>query len=209
MSQEIIKFDEFPSNSHKSKQKAEEIKEKKVEKVVTSKPMLKKKSIFSKMSEAFVGDDSRNVGEYLLYDILIPTIKSMFLEMITSGSEKILYGDERRPNRTYRDRGVSRVSYSSYYNSPGRSSHRRSPDRGIDMDDIILGTRDEAEEVLSALCDIVETYEQASVSDLHELLGITSNYTDRKYGWDNLSSACVRRTRDGYLIDLPRTIVLP
>ena len=77
-----------------------------------------------------------------------------------------------------------------------------------DFDEIILETRGEAEEVLSHLVDLTIDYQQATVADLYDLVGITSNFTDNKYGWTDLRSASVTRVRDGYLINLPRTQIL-
>ena len=47
-----------------------------------------------------------------------------------------------------------------------------------------------------------------SVMDLYDLVGITGQYTDNKYGWTNLRNAEPVRTRDGYMLKLPRAIPL-
>jgi hypothetical protein len=51
---------------------------------------------------------------------------------------------------------------------------------------------------------LIEKYETVSVADLYELLGVTSSYTDEKWGWVDLREATIRRVRDGYLLDLPK-----
>ena len=56
--------------------------------------------------------------------------------------------------------------------------------------------------------DILEKYGMVSVADLYDLVGVTGNYTDNKYGWTNLSNAEIVRVRDGYQIKLPRARVL-
>ena len=93
----------------------------------------------------------------------------------------------------------------AFYRKPGDIYERREPSlrnrSRHNFDDIILDSRGEAEEVLSHLVDLVDDYGMASVADLYDLVGITSNFTDNKYGWTNLSSASVSRVRDGYLID--------
>jgi hypothetical protein len=40
------------------------------------------------------------------------------------------------------------------------------------------------------------------------LVGITGNYTDNKYGWTDIRSASVNRTRDGYALKLPKALPL-
>jgi hypothetical protein len=57
--------------------------------------------------------------------------------------------------------------------------------------------------------DIINRYGVVSVGDLYDLAGIsTTNYTVNKYGWTNIRSAHVVRTRDGYLLKLPRALPL-
>jgi hypothetical protein len=73
-----------------------------------------------------------------------------------------------------------------------------------DFDEIILGTRVEATEVIDRLYDIIAKYEMATVSDLYDLIGVTGSWTDDKWGWVDLRGAGVTRVRNGYLLALPR-----
>jgi hypothetical protein len=77
----------------------------------------------------------------------------------------------------------------------GRAKH--------DFDEIVLDQRSEAEEVIDRLYDVVNKYEQATVADLYDLVGLSSNHTDHKWGWTDLRGSGVSRIRDGYLLDLP------
>ena len=56
------------------------------------------------------------------------------------------------------------------------------------------------------MCEAIETYQMVSVADLYDLVGVTGDYTDNKYGWTNLRNAKVVRVRDGYMIDLPKAL---
>ena len=85
-----------------------------------------------------------------------------------------------------------------------RRSNRRSRVLGYDYEDVILETRREAEEVLNRMEDLIDSYGVVSVADLYDLVGISGNYTDNKYGWMNLRSAGIERTRDGYMLLLPK-----
>lgn len=217
---ELLK-NSFPSNSHKKK---EEPKEdiKKVNKVITGKVVTKKQSMGKKFIKNFISDDIDNVGDYILHEVLLPAAKDTVYDLVRSGIDVLknglevaLLGDRRAP-RSRRDRDRSYVSYNSY--SSRRDDRDRDRDKDRDrssknrarhnFDDIVLETRGEAEEVLSHLVDFTIDYGQASVSDLYDLVGITGNFTDNKYGWEDLSKASVSRTRDGYVLNLPRTIVL-
>ena len=206
---------EFPTNSHKAVKKEKVVEEKKIVKVTSGKVVQKKKTLGKKFTETFLGDNIESVSSYIIYDVVIPAAKSMISDTVSSGIEMLLFGETRSNKRARRDGSKSYVSYSSYYKDDTvRDKGRRYADRPTkqharhNFDDIIIESRGEAEEVLSHLVDLTEDYGMASVADLYDLVGITSNFTDNKYGWDNLSGASISRVRDGYLINLPKAILL-
>lgn len=214
---DLVSREEFPPNSFSSKEGYSSLKERKpvksekrVEKVVKGKVVKRKKSMGRRLSETFLEDDSSNVLDYILYDVLIPSAKETLSNVVTNGIEMLLFG-EARGNRTVRDRGKSRVSYQSYYDRDDRKPKPRGRGRRTchDFDDIIFDSRGEAEEVLSALVDLIDDYDQATVGDFYDLVGMSGTYVDTKWGWDNLSPAYIERARGGgYLIRLPKTIEL-
>lgn len=192
----------YQSNSHKSKEAQAEtpaVEKRKVEKVVVGQVKTKKKSGLSKVFGNIVSEDARDIKSYLVKDIVIPTIKKTITETV----DMILYGGSSKSRSSI----PFRVSYRSYYDEPRtRDARTPVPTAGYSYDDIIIGSRGEAEEVLSALNDMIDTYQIASVADLYDLVGLTGNYTDNKYGWTNLSSADVIRVRDGYMLKLPKAM---
>ena len=199
--------DDYPSNSHISKEEKKE--DKKIEKVVSGNVIQKKKSFGKKMAGVFLEDDTKSVWQYLLYDVLIPAAKSTISDMVSSGVEMLLFGSTRgRPNKRNNDKTTGSLyylNYSSCYDKPTRPNNINNLNRArMDFNDIILESRGEAEDVLTHLFDLVDRYGVASVADLYELVGIAGNFTDNKYGWTNLSSASVTRVRDGYLVNLPK-----
>lgn len=210
----IIREEDFPSNSHKSREGVvvEEIKEKKVEKVVKGKVTQKKKGLGKRMAETFLEDDTKSVGEYIFYDVLIPAAKSTLTDIVTGGIEMLLYGgdgrrDDRRP--TTRDRGRTYVNYSRMYDRDERRDRPRERNRNRhEFDDIFLDSKQEAREVLNNLIDLVEDYGQASVEDFYDLVGIEANYTDARWGWTDLRNAYIENTRRGWIVRLPRTVVI-
>ncbi len=74
--------------------------------------------------------------------------------------------------------------------------------------DLVLATRSDAEEVLSTLVEYVDMYELVTVADFYDAVGVASDYTDTKYGWDDLREAYIRPVRGGYIIEFPRTILI-
>lgn len=211
----------YPANSRTQKVKISSEKmpeDKKVEKVIQGTARKRKKGFFKKLAEAFIEDDTKSVGNYILYDILIPAAKDMINDMGTGALEMLLFGERRSSGRILRGRGTSQP-YTNYNSVTYRGTTQQAPQayrRDIsrvnrsrhDFGEIVLDTRGEAEDVLAHLFDLTVEYGMASVADLYELVGAESQFTDNKYGWRNLSSASVVRVRDGYLINLPRTELL-
>ena len=193
--------EEYKSNSHKSKGDVKK-EDKKIEKVATGKVKTKKKSGTNKFSDVFVTEDISNVKDYILYEVLLPAAKKTLSEIVSNGIDMLLYGETKSKSKS---RG-SKVSYSKYYDDREEDYRRSSRRRvlGYDYEDVILESRREAEEVLNRMEDLIDSYGVVSVADLYDLVGISGNYTDNKYGWTNLRAAGIERTRDGYLIVLPK-----
>lgn len=198
-------MEEYKPNSHRSKEEAATPKEKKVEKVVHGAVKTRKKSGLEKAKGLFISDDAANLKSYVLMDVLIPAFKKAISDIVTNGIEMILYGET---GRSRRNSPSGSVSYRNFYDR--RDSDRRqlnSPVRtGYSVDDVVLETRGEAEDVLARMDELIEMYGVVSVADLYDLIGVTGNYTDNKYGWTNIRNAEPIRVRDGYLLKLPKPL---
>lgn len=192
------------SHRYKAEQKAKtDDREKKVEKVVTGKVITKKKSGLRKFADEFISDDAKNVKSYVLGEVLIPAIKKAISDIVTDGIDMILYGESRRGGRRSTADKVSYRSYSDY--SRPRETRAATTSR-YSYDDIILATRGEAEDVLARMDELMDTYGLVRVADLYDLVGITGDYTDNKYGWTSIRTAEIVRVREGYAIKMPRAI---
>lgn len=196
-------MENYSSNSKRSKdeQRTKEP-EKRASKVVTGTVVTKKKSGISKLADEFISEDAKNIKSYVIGDVIIPSIKKALCDIVKDGIEMLLYGGTRPGG----GRSVSdRVSYRSYYDRDSRPI-RETRTSSYSYDDIILGSRGEAEDVLSRMDELMDTYGLVRVADLYDLVGITGNYTDNKYGWTNIRNAEIVRTRDGYMIKMPRAV---
>lgn len=194
---------EYKSNSHRSKEIEKQEERQKLEPIAKGKA--KKKSDVKKFADTFIAEDITSVKDYIIMEVLLPAAKKAISDIVTNGIDMILYGETRSKSKSRE----SRVSYTSYYKDRDRDYDRPSRSRGrygYDYDDIILDTRKEAEEVLDRMDDLIDTYGMVSVADLYDLVGISGNYTDNKYGWTNLRNADVQRVRDGYLLKLPKAL---
>ena len=193
------------SNSYKHRAEQQELAErKKVEKVVKGKVTTKPNEL-RKFADIFITEDIQNVKSYIFMDVLVPAIKKAISDIVTDGISMILYGGTSRGKK-----GSSNASYVSYNSISDRRDERREPSTqrvGPRYDDITLESRAEAEEVLARMDELISLYGHASVADLYDLIGVTSNYTDNNYGWTNLAKAGTERTYGGgYRLKLPRAI---
>lgn len=220
MSDEVVKGDmggsresslkvNYPSNSHKNKDKKLPTPTKKVEKVISGEAIQRKKTFGSKFKETLTGEDARSVGAYILFDVIIPAAKAMLADAASQGAERMLFGDSRNRHRSSGNNRDGYTSYNRMYNKRDeRPANRDLSQRARathDFAEIVLSTRGEAEEVMDRLHDLIDMYDMATVSDLYDLVGITGSFTDDKWGWFSLKGSSIRPVREGYLILLPKT----
>lgn len=179
-----------------------------VEKVVTGEVVAKKKSLTRKFKDLFVEADFKSVVRYIVADVLLPSARNMIVDASTKGIERMMYGESSMRRRSSVGYG-SRVTYNNPINRGYRDSvGRNAPtvERGprssrMSRDDVVLSSREDAELVLERMNDIIETYGEATVSNLNELCGFPSSHVDEKWGWTYLGDVDVKQTRDGFLID--------
>lgn len=194
---------EYASNSNKSKELAENEQAKTFEKVVQGNTRVKKKSDARKLFDIFVPEDTSSVKNYILHDVVIPSVKNA----ISSVVDIVLFGEVRRSRK--KGDGTSRVSYGSYYESERdrRREYSASQSRNVfDYGMIEYDTRGDAEMVLATMDDALERYGYVSVLDIYDMSNISDvPHSAGKYGWTDLTGTRVSRQRNGrYIIDIPR-----
>lgn len=189
---------DFPGNSHKNKME-QTTPEKKVKRITSGSAV--KKSIIKKLAESFLGESVSNVFVYLVSDVIIPASKDLIMDAIEKGGSMLIYGEEKSPSKN---------KYSSYSNVyyGGKKVTASKPRSKSFAEDIIIPSRDEAEEVLENLLDSIKEYGMVSVADYYESVGYDFAFTDNSYGWTNLRSARIVHVRGGWLIKFPRLEVI-
>ena len=201
---------DYTPNSHKFKteQKEADVEKKKVDKVISG-TAKRKPDTARKLTNLFAPGDMSSISEYIIMDVIVPATKKMISEIVRNGIDMILYGESGR-GKNYSGNS-DKVSYRSYYGSNDNSRNNSSAKtRSVfDYDNIVIPTRQEAEEVIRRMDEIIEIYQMVSVADLYDLCGVTDhNYMNAKYGWMNIRTAEAVRVRDGYILKLPRAMPL-
>ena len=206
----------FPSNSNIEKK--EITPSKKIEPIATGAIVKRPQSFGVKVKNIFFNGDFRGAVEYIIADVLLPAARDMVVDSSSDFVERIVYGEvrsKRSPRRGHRDYGAvsrPRQSYNPTSVNRGmreREEYDRSPifqksSRRGWYEDVVVPTREEANNILSRMFDILDTYDVVARADLYELARIDTEPIDNSWGWDDLSDASVRQTRAGFIIDLPK-----
>lgn len=221
-------MEDFPANSQRARKAHREEPEpkiaepKKLEKVVEGEVIRRKKPLGKRLKESFLGGDGQTVREYLLEEIILPNFRDLIIDVVNGGVERMVLGESRaayrRGGAARLGQATGRINYNGFSQSPvGRGGLRDDPRAPVlsrraranhDFQEIILSSRTEGEMVIANMFDILERYEQVAVSDLYELLGISANFTEMRYGWTDLRGAHVEHVRGGYLLNLPQPELL-
>ena len=214
----MSKIDNYPGNDRKAKASSQPASEPEkprepLDPIVEGGARKRKKPLGKRFVETFTAEETSNVGSYLFFDVFVPGVKNIVFDLVRDGFERVLWGESS--HRSSRRRSAS--GYTSYNTMYRERERDRNPDyrnetrdiskRGRathDFGEILIENRGEAEEVIDRLIDLVDKFGLATVSDLYELVGMTPNYTDQKWGWTDLRVASVQPVRGGYLLDLPR-----
>lgn len=199
---------DFPANSKTAKAQTEP--REKIQPVTSAETVRRKKGLGHQFKGAFFSGDAKSAFQYMVAEIVVPAIRDTMFDAMQGGIERLVYGESTRPRRGGgAPSNLGHVAYnrmSQATNSkppPQRMLSRRSRARH-DFDELIIPSRQEAEEVIDRLFDLLSRYGSASVADLYELTGIQSSHTDMKWGWTELRGAkAIGQRRGGFLLDLP------
>ena len=180
----------------------------------------KKQSAWRKAKHRIFEQEGKELKNYIVNDVLIPSIKETISTMVSNGIDILLYGEARHVGQ--KRSGIlggskygNYVSYnsissnrnSSIVNRPSMASAANLRD-SLSLDEFIFDTREDANKILNSMSDILSVYNVVTVTDLYDLCSLKSHYTYNNYGWNDLSTAGVTLTRDGYLLNLPTPYAL-
>ena len=183
----------------------------KLEKVISGTAKLKRKSLWKRFAELFLAGSVKDVKTYLFMDVFIPAVKDTIDDLLTKGVHMMLYGEAPK-KKTNTINGGGYVAYGSAFRSGEKKERLPSAQNRMAhrFDDIVLDSKGDAEQVLDVLQELIERYGQATVEDLYDLMEITITWADDadQWGWTDIRSAYTSRTKDGYVLNMPKCIKL-
>ena len=197
---------QYRGNSNASRN--EEPQRDKIEQVATGKKV--PQSAGRRFLSEFLADDIHTIKDYIVWDVLIPAVKNAISDTITNGIDMLLFGQARAhsTNGVVRRLNYNTISTNSVSsNRILRGEPVQKPQRtigGYSYQEVVLATRPEAEDVLANLRLYLDRYGVVSVADLYGAVGETPDMIDNKWGWTDLSGACVQRCSEGFILRMPR-----
>jgi hypothetical protein len=159
------------------------------------------------MKQIFFGGDFKGAAKSTMWEIFVPDMREMMWDSATGFLKKIVFPSGRDQQRS---RGTISSTSRTSYNMPVQRSvmlpnqppfvsrHGR-----MQVEDIILPTKEDCEQVLDYLMDIIDKDKVATRADLMHVLGRPWDYTYQNWGWGFLGNAEIVQIREGYLLDLP------
>lgn len=181
----------------------------KMDPVITGQVLEKKKNWAERTIAIIMGDDEKSIGSFLWRDVFVPAVKTTLYDIFVGGLEMRLFGETRsRSARVARDDRPGMVSYNGMFGGTGKRNPNNwdggSRERVTEVSNFIFGYRQDAVALLNRLDDIIRDYQETSVADFYEALGKPSQYTDRSWGWKDISTSRIVPNGDGWSIDMPR-----
>jgi len=160
---------------------------------------VRKKSLWKRIKEAFIGDDMKSIPEYLLFDVAIPSVKSLFRESGYAIVDRTFGPGARRAASNREDSG-----YLVPYDRP-TTRRDGSPVRpGINFDDFWFQYENDAREQLNQIRDLFNnSYDGVTVAQVKELFRMTPKSIDNKWGWVTARNADIVRRDGGWIIYMP------
>lgn len=183
---------------------------KKFEKVVKGKVTVKEQSDIQKLAGDFLAEDLKTVKDRLLVDYILPMLKNGVWSIVNSAISIALWGEDRSRGGTtnYSGPRTQRNSYDGYWQGSQSRQYNPGQTPRLNLQNLDFESRGDADDTLSQMRDSIRSYDQVSVGDLWDMMGITPSNTEYNYGWHNLDGAYIKGIPGGYRLVLPRPVPL-
>lgn len=218
---EVEVKDNMKVDSEDNEENTQPKEKKELKKVVSTQPKKMKRSLISRLAVGILGPEGLpSIGSYVNEEIVKPAIKNIIVDAVTSGINRLIYGDNqprtgggRSVHSSHRSGYTPRTNYASRYpNAQPEPRDRlvspRSSRYGVD--EYVIEERFDAAHVLTSLTEQADMYDNVSVADYYDLIGVPTQFTDNSYGWthESIIQASILPVRGGYVIKFPSVEVI-
>lgn len=192
----------------------------KIEQIVSKPVVPKKKSLTQRFVDNLTNINFREVVTGVVMEVLVPATKDMIVDGGIQAIERAVYGESKggRSKIGHLAAKSGHTAYNRMSSTSIRRDPRQDPRRPVSrvahasgaLDDLLpFENRQEAEDVLAELADLINKYGSTTVMDMKEMCGIPAYHTDAKWGWTDLRGSQIMRRRGEYFLELPDPEELP
>lgn len=186
--------------------------------IAKGKKLNKKKTLSEKFSDAFITNDIETVKSYIALHVIVPAIKNLVVDIIENTVEMFFLDGAKPSAKSKIQRSVlGNIEYYKISDSTNGTVVKKSTGNFRTRNDlryVVFDTEDQATSVLAEIYDLVKDYGYATVKDLYKMAQMTDTvgkWPLESYGWDSieaLSTATVTQISEGWLLTMPRPVVL-
>lgn len=227
-----VDWDNLKNNSRSAREADtdSDISERKMQQVGTGRSKTMKKPLRKRFLETFIADDvtKKDIGEYILKDVVVPSIQDAIMDGV-NGALGMMFGINivRKGSRSASSSSSGKIRYGGYFTG-GNSTKKETASRAtrertsstfeVQMKDNKQDALDIMEELENYLAEYPEN--GVTVADYYDAFGVSTEHTDNKWGWRDLTGMRLervprafydedtRRYLDGWAVVMPREISL-
>ena len=203
---DIFGSSSLEGNSYKSRKSISDFK---MDKVTTG--TVKQETLGEKIFHTFIVSEPKDVAKFLVKKKLVPKIKSMIVEMVSSGIDMLFTGNQSSST----EKGYFANSNVPYYSYSVSSSTKTTASTIVqqkttpnDYQKIIFQTMEKAKDVKNALQQVIDVYQCVRVADYYNAVGHPTTSTDNNYGWRTLEGVTIDAVDGGFMLNMPKAIPL-
>lgn len=203
---------EFPSQSHKSREPRE------IQPITMGAARVRNEPAGRRMLKTIFLGDARTTWSSMIWDSFFPNLRDNINDVFHDGIDNLFngnggsgyYGGGRRRNRGSQSRsGITRHNPDNALGGSVSQERMSRADRNNhNLKVLEIDSRAEAEEVLNAMLQLIDSYDQVTLAEFYQMVRQTPEHTDYKWGWEDLGGASVVHSRGYWYLDLPDPIIL-
>lgn len=149
--------------------------------------IVRKKSLLKKTYEAFIEEDIKEVKNYIIRDVVIPTIKNAIVNTIVGAVEMMFLGTTT--SRSFvpsKPVNTQQTNYGKMFVSGGKTSVPNQQAGRMD-EEVIFETKAEALEALAEMQMALANEQDVTVASLYQAANTncTAPYTWSSFGWSD------------------------
>lgn len=195
-----------------------------IKKLVTNDVIVPKKTLGTKFKDTFFdGDFFKGLVFHVYKDKIVPNAKNILFDTGYEIWKGVVFRNGGGIFQALDPRAiVGRYNYNAPVQRPQLGMPMGMPQLGLPQPgapinatpraasramgrSYITATRKEAEDVLTAMVDIIDSdYKVVSVAEVEGMLGLEADFTKRAWGWFGVSDARISQIPEGYLLELPQ-----